>query len=44
MYQTKTGTQAARPQGLIISAWIIHFLQDVLIFGFMAAGSITPGG
>lgn len=25
-------------------AWFIHFLQDVLIFSFMAAGSITPGG
>jgi hypothetical protein len=25
-------------------AWLIHFLQDVLIFSFMAIGSITPGG
>lgn len=25
-------------------AWCIHFVQDVLIFGFLAAGSITPGG
>jgi len=25
-------------------AWFIHFLQDVLIFGFLAIGSITPGG
>jgi len=25
-------------------AWIIHFVQDVLIFGFMATGAITPGG
>jgi hypothetical protein len=25
-------------------AWFIHFLQDVLIFAFMAIGSITPGG
>ncbi len=25
-------------------AWLIHFVQDVLIFTFMAAGSITPGG
>jgi hypothetical protein len=25
-------------------AWVIHFIQDVLIFSFMAAGSITPGG
>ena len=25
-------------------AWCIHFLQDVLIFGFLAVGSITPGG
>ncbi|MFZ5916501.1 MAG: CPBP family intramembrane glutamic endopeptidase [Chloroflexota bacterium] len=25
-------------------AWLIHLVQDVLIFSFMAAGSITPGG
>jgi hypothetical protein len=25
-------------------AWFIHFVQDVLIFSFMAAGSIAPGG
>ena len=25
-------------------AWFIHFLQDVAIFIFIAAGSITPGG
>lgn len=25
-------------------AWFIHFLQDILIFTFMAIGSITPGG
>lgn len=25
-------------------AWFIHFCQDVLIFSFMAIGSITPGG
>lgn len=25
-------------------AWFIHFWQDVLIFIFMAMGSITPGG
>ncbi len=25
-------------------AWFIHFLQDVLIFTFMAIGSIVPGG
>jgi membrane protease YdiL (CAAX protease family) len=25
-------------------AWFIHFIQDVLIFSFMAAGSIAPGG
>jgi len=25
-------------------AWFIHFVQDVLIFYFMAAGSIAPGG
>jgi len=24
--------------------WFIHFVQDVCIFGFMAVGSITPGG
>jgi membrane protease YdiL (CAAX protease family) len=25
-------------------AWFIHFLQDVLIFSFMALGSVSPGG
>jgi membrane protease YdiL (CAAX protease family) len=25
-------------------AWLIHFVQDVLIFSFMVAGSIVPGG
>jgi membrane protease YdiL (CAAX protease family) len=25
-------------------AWFIHFVQDVLIFTFMAAGSVAPGG
>jgi membrane protease YdiL (CAAX protease family) len=25
-------------------AWFIHFLQDVLIFAFLAIGSIIPGG
>jgi len=25
-------------------AWFIHFLQDVLIFSFLAIGSVTPGG
>ena len=25
-------------------AWLIHFLQDVMIFSFMALGSITGGG
>lgn len=25
-------------------AWCIHFVQDLLIFTFMAAGSIAPGG
>lgn len=25
-------------------AWFIHFWQDVLIFGFLAIGFITPGG
>jgi CAAX amino terminal protease family. len=25
-------------------AWLIHFVQDVLIFAFLAIGSIVPGG
>jgi len=25
-------------------AWLIHFIQDILIFSFMAVGSIVPGG
>ncbi|HYO42875.1 MAG TPA: CPBP family intramembrane glutamic endopeptidase [Candidatus Limnocylindrales bacterium] len=25
-------------------AWWIHFLQDVVIFGFLVVGAITPGG
>ena len=25
-------------------AWLIHFVQDVLIFSFLAIGSIMPGG
>ena len=25
-------------------AWFIHFVQDVLIFGFLATGAITAGG
>jgi membrane protease YdiL (CAAX protease family) len=25
-------------------AWLIHFFQDILIFTFMAVGSIIPGG
>jgi hypothetical protein len=25
-------------------AWFIHFIQDVLIFAFLAIGSIVPGG
>jgi hypothetical protein len=25
-------------------AWFLHFLQDVLIFSFLAIGSVTPGG
>lgn len=25
-------------------AWFIHFIQDVLIFAFLAIGSIAPGG
>ncbi len=24
--------------------WFIHFLQDVLVFSFMAIGAVTPGG
>lgn len=28
----------------IFWAWLIHFFQDVLIFIFLALGSITPGG
>lgn len=30
--------------GGLFWAWFLHFLQDVLIFAFMAIGSITPGG
>jgi len=25
-------------------AWLIHLVQDVLIFAFLAIGSVTPGG
>lgn len=25
-------------------AWFVHFWQDVLIFSFLAVGSITAGG
>ena len=25
-------------------AWFIHFVQDELVYGFMAIGAITPGG
>jgi hypothetical protein len=25
-------------------AWFIHFVQDVLIFGFLATGAVRPGG
>jgi membrane protease YdiL (CAAX protease family) len=25
-------------------AWFIHFLQDLVIFFFLAMGSVTPGG
>jgi hypothetical protein len=25
-------------------AWLIHFIQDILIFAFLAVGSIVPGG
>ena len=28
----------------LVWAWFIHFVQDVLIFGFLAAGAISPGG
>lgn len=28
----------------IFWAWLIHFLQDVLIFTFLAIGSVNPGG
>jgi hypothetical protein len=28
----------------LLLGWIIHFIQDVLIFSFMAVGSITTGG
>ncbi len=28
----------------IFWAWFIHFLQDVLIFAFLAIGSVSPGG
>jgi hypothetical protein len=30
--------------GGLFWAWFLHFLQDVLIFAFLAIGSITPGG
>jgi hypothetical protein len=30
--------------GGLFWAWFLHFLQDVLIFAFLALGSITPGG
>jgi len=28
----------------LVWAWFIHFVQDVVIFGFLAVGAITPGG
>lgn len=28
----------------LLWAWFLHFLQDVLIFAFLAIGSIKPGG
>lgn len=28
----------------LLWAWLIHFCQDVLIFSFLAVGSIVPGG
>jgi membrane protease YdiL (CAAX protease family) len=28
----------------LVWAWLIHFCQDVLIFSFLAVGSIIPGG
>jgi hypothetical protein len=27
-----------------VMPWFIHFCQDVLIFSFIAIGSVTPGG
>ena len=30
--------------GGFVMPWFIHFCQDLLIFSFMAIGSITPGG
>jgi hypothetical protein len=30
--------------GGLFWAWFLHFLQDVLIFAFMAIGSVSPGG
>lgn len=30
--------------GGLFWAWFLHFLQDVLIFAFLALGSIRPGG
>ena len=37
------GKSMLETQGLFW-AWFLHFLQDVLIFAFLAIGSITPGG
>jgi membrane protease YdiL (CAAX protease family) len=28
----------------ILWPWFIHFVQDVVIFGFIAIGTVTPGG
>jgi len=38
------GTQKRTAMLVVAWAWFLHFLQDVLIFTFMAIGSITPGG
>ena len=28
----------------ILWPWFIHFLQDVVIFSFLAIGAVRPGG
>ncbi len=37
------GTSMLETKGMLW-AWLIHFCMDVMIFTFMAAGSVTPGG